>query len=167
MTLGTRSLLYGRHQFLLHPLFVTAAWWKLYGLPPFTVVVAIFLHDLGLWGCEKMDDEHGEWHPARSARWLRKLGWYAEANEVLYHSRFLSRQLKERPSKLCWADKLGTAMYPVWLWTFLASLSGELAEYIADAKYEIFKPGERDGAACFLHYRAEVQKWLKAEGLTA
>ncbi len=28
---GTRSLLFGAHQFAIHPWFVAAAWWRLYG----------------------------------------------------------------------------------------------------------------------------------------
>jgi hypothetical protein len=32
MTVGTRSVLYGAHQFAIHPWFVAAAWWRLYGL---------------------------------------------------------------------------------------------------------------------------------------
>lgn len=33
MKIGTRSLLYGAHQFMLHPLFLALAWRKLYGAP--------------------------------------------------------------------------------------------------------------------------------------
>lgn len=31
MKLGTKSVLFGAHQFLIHPFFVALAWWKLYG----------------------------------------------------------------------------------------------------------------------------------------
>ena len=34
MKVGTRSLLFGSHQFMLHPLFVAIAWRRLYGRWP-------------------------------------------------------------------------------------------------------------------------------------
>ena len=51
MKIGTRSVLFGAHAFWLHPWFVAAAWWKLYGFPwdP-RLWVAFFLHDLGYFG---------------------------------------------------------------------------------------------------------------------
>ena len=33
MTAGTMSLLMGGHQFFIHPIFVAAAWIRLYGFP--------------------------------------------------------------------------------------------------------------------------------------
>ena len=33
LRVGTKSVLWGAHQFLLHPLFVAWAWWRLYGVP--------------------------------------------------------------------------------------------------------------------------------------
>ena len=48
MKLGTKSLLFGCHQFVLHPLFVLVAWWRLYGRPSWRMVVAIIVHDLSL-----------------------------------------------------------------------------------------------------------------------
>ncbi len=48
MTVGTRSVLFSAHQFVIHPWFVAAAWWRLYGFPwaP-RLWVAFFVHDLG------------------------------------------------------------------------------------------------------------------------
>lgn len=68
MKMGTKSLLFGAHQFLIHPLFVALAWWKLYGFPKdWRLWVAFYLHDIGYFGCEKMDDEKGEEHPITGA----------------------------------------------------------------------------------------------------
>src|SRR5258708_5910867 len=63
MTIGTKSILFGAHQFLIHPWFVAAAWWKLYGFPfdP-RLWVAFFVHDLGYWGKPNMDGAEGETH---------------------------------------------------------------------------------------------------------
>jgi hypothetical protein len=68
MKLGTKSILFGAHAFWLHPWFVARAWWKLYGFPwdP-RLWVAFFVHDLGYWGKEHMDDEEGENHPLLGA----------------------------------------------------------------------------------------------------
>lgn len=68
MTIGTRSVLYGAHQFLLHPWFVAAAWWRLYGFPwdP-RLWVAFFVHDLGYIGKPNMDGPEGEQHPMLGA----------------------------------------------------------------------------------------------------
>jgi len=64
LSIGTRSVLYGYHQFLIHPLFVAWGWWKLYGFPwdP-RLWVAFFVHDLGYIGKPNMDGDEGEQHP--------------------------------------------------------------------------------------------------------
>lgn len=61
MKIGTRSVLYGAHCFLLHPWFVAAAWWQLYGIPwdP-RLWVAFFVHDIGYVGKPNMDGVEGE-----------------------------------------------------------------------------------------------------------
>lgn len=56
---GTRSLLFGVHQFLWHPWTVYRAWRYLYGKPTWREVVCIFLHDLGYFGKPNMDGEEG------------------------------------------------------------------------------------------------------------
>jgi hypothetical protein len=71
---GTRSVLFGAHQFLLHPLFVALAWWRLYGVPwdP-RLWVAFFVHDLGYLGKSNMDGPEGEQHPLLGARIMSAL----------------------------------------------------------------------------------------------
>jgi hypothetical protein len=63
MKIGTRSVIYGAHQFVLHPLFVALAWWKLYSFPfdP-RLWVAFFVHDLGYIGKPNLDGPEGESH---------------------------------------------------------------------------------------------------------
>jgi len=69
MKIGTKSVLFGAHQFLIHPLFVALAWWQLYGFPwdP-RLWVAFFVHDLGYLGKPNMDGPEGESHPWLGAR---------------------------------------------------------------------------------------------------
>lgn len=83
MKMGTKSVLFGAHQFMIHPWFVAAAWAKLYGWRQLTdprLWLAFFLHDLGYWGMPNMDGPEGEWHPAWGAGimgWLfDELPWF-------------------------------------------------------------------------------------------
>ncbi|HWY35166.1 MAG TPA: hypothetical protein VNX68_11010, partial [Nitrosopumilaceae archaeon] len=63
MTVGTKSVLFGAHCFFLHPWFVAAAWWKLYGFPwDIRLWIAFFVHDIGYIGKPNMDGEEGERH---------------------------------------------------------------------------------------------------------
>lgn len=57
----------------------------------------------------------------------RLYNWY---NFTLYHSRFYAKNNNARYSALCVADKYAFCMYPKWLYMFLASLSGEIYEYM-------------------------------------
>jgi hypothetical protein len=53
---GTKSILFGAHQFVLHPLILFVAWWQLYGFPADPRLwVAFVVHDLGYWGKPNMD----------------------------------------------------------------------------------------------------------------
>lgn len=69
MKVGTKSVLFGAHCFLLHPIFVAIAWIKLYGFPfdP-RIWVAFFVHDLGYIGKPNMDGPEGETHVKLGAR---------------------------------------------------------------------------------------------------
>lgn len=69
MKIGTKSVLYGAHCFFLHPIFVAAAWIKLYGWPwdP-RIWIAFFVHDLGYWGKPNMDGVEGEKHVELGAK---------------------------------------------------------------------------------------------------
>lgn len=74
MNVGTKSLLFGAHQFLLHPLMVFIAWWKLWGFPwnP-RLWVAFVVHDLGYWRSPNMDGPEGERHMELGARIMHRL----------------------------------------------------------------------------------------------
>lgn len=74
MTIGTKSVLFGAHQFLIHPWFVAWGWWTFYGFPwdP-RLWVAFFVHDLGYIGKPNMDGPEGELHPRLGARIMATL----------------------------------------------------------------------------------------------
>lgn len=74
MTVGTRSVLFGVHCFLIHPWFVAAAWWRLFGFPTdLRLWVAFFVHDLGYCGKPNMDGPEGETHVELGARIMHRL----------------------------------------------------------------------------------------------
>lgn len=160
MKIGTRSLLFGAHQFLIHPWFVAEAWRRLFGFPwdP-RLWVLFFVHDLGYWGKPNMDGPEGEEHPILGARimalfdghWpIRPYFAVGSSGSVaalwecrggrrlmggwarlsLYHSRFLSKQHGQAVSKFCYADKLAIALTPAWLYLPLVRASGEVHEYM-------------------------------------
>jgi hypothetical protein len=143
MFVGTKSLLFGVHQFLWHPITVFAAWYELYGMPNWKECVCIFIHDWGYWGCPNMDGLEGEKHPEFAATiaknyldtwknlYLSKPMSWKYHDLCLYHSRHYARYHGVEPSMLCWADKLSIKYDPWWFYIARAKLSGELYEYLA------------------------------------
>jgi len=155
MKVGTRSLLFGGHQFIIHPLMVALAWWRLYGIPwdP-RLWVAFIVHDWGYWGKPNMDGKEGDMHIFTGAKimgWLFDPFCKSRAGEVthkyyvswycfcFYHSRTIYRRYGVPPSRLCIADKLSWAMEPWWFFIPRTWITGELKEYMSragDAKYD-------------------------------
>ena len=130
MRLGTKSLLFGGHQVLIHPWFVAAAWTQLYGFPwdP-RLWVAFVVHDWGYWGKPNMDGPEGETHPKVGAWIMGRLFGQEWGDFCLLHSRFYARRLGRQTSRLCMADKLAVALTWLWMWLPMVRLTGELAEY--------------------------------------
>jgi len=177
MNIGTKTLLFGNHQFALHPLFVLLAWIKLYGMPDWRELVCIIIHDWGYWGSPNLDGREGEDHAIRSGnlvvnRFFTKKGelfytWaYYYRDLIWYHSRFISRRHNHRPSKLCLADKYGVALMPSWLWVFLGKLTGEITEYQSNKKYEIYQEGRENAFDWFRAYKRICQRWVEARDPT-
>jgi hypothetical protein len=136
MKTGTKSLLFGVHQFIWHPITVYIAWIYIYKqIPSCREAICIFIHDWGYWGKPKMDDADGERHPELAATLAGKFLGIRFHDLCLYHSRHYARNKNTEPSMLCWADKLSIIFDPWWLYLPRAVASGELKEYrfIADA----------------------------------
>jgi hypothetical protein len=150
MKTGQKSLLFGVHQFIWHPIIVWLAWWSLYGWPTWKETVCIIVHDWGYWFCEHMDDEKGKEHPVFGAILAYRLFGLAYQNLVLTHSRHYARLYKFDPSRLCWADKLSILYEPWWWYLPRAWLSGELMEYRQTA-----------AAAGFIPLEASHRTWFK------
>lgn len=131
MKIGTRSLLYGAHQFLIHPIMLAVAWNKLFGFPldP-RLWVAFIVHDWGYWGKSNMDGEEGETHPEFGGWLMNYLFGPKWGNFTLLHSRFYAKQHNQPPSQLWAADKLATILTPQWIYLPMVKATGEIKEYM-------------------------------------
>lgn len=132
MKRGTKSLLFGCHQFILHPLTVVLAWHHLYHRwPTWRELVCIIVHDWGYWGCEHMDQGEGAVHPYRGANVVYRLFGLEYFYLCLYHSRHMTKELGNKPvSALYYADKLSFVYTPWWLYVCIGVLTGEIFEYV-------------------------------------
>lgn len=132
MNVGTKSVLFGAHQFLIHPWFVALAWWKLYGFPlDLRLWIAFFVHDLGYVGKPNMDGPEGEAHVEFGAHLMAWLFGQEWGDFCRYHSRFYAKRDGRPYSRLCVADKLSVALEPWWLYLPRVIASGEVHEYMA------------------------------------
>lgn len=132
MQIGTKSLLFGAHQVVLHPLFLALAWWKLYGFPwdP-RLWVAFLVHDWGYWGKANMDGDEGQRHPELGGRIMARLFGREWGDFTRLHSRYYAKLEGREPSRLCAADKLVLLITPRWIYLPLVQLTGEADEYRA------------------------------------
>lgn len=145
MNVGTKSLLFGVHQFIWHPITVYRAWcWIYKSRPSWRQVVCIIVHDWGYWGCKTMDGKDGELHPLYGAnvayRLLDDPGFYQWRTFCLGHSRTMSKILGIEVSDLCAADKLSMKFDPCWFYMLRAHASGEIIEYRRNSDSRGFMP---------------------------
>lgn len=161
MNVGTKSLLFGVHQFLWHPWTVGRAYRHIYKRwPTFEEWLCILVHDWGYWGSENMDGEQGKKHPERGALiactlvyyWYRlkfvlsrkikykhliALMYAGDAFErTLYHSSHYVRMHGAKPSSLYLPDKVSILFEPRWWYLLRAKLSGEIYEYIENSPFK-------------------------------
>jgi hypothetical protein len=196
LSVGTKSLLFGAHQFVLHPLAVYICWVRLYHrLPTWWETICILVHDWGYWGCLNMDGERGTNHPGYGARvaysavlWigcrfrvgpmLRTELALKAANLCSGHSRHYARQERIPVSKLCRADKWGAVLWPWWIYLPMTWASGELEEYRQEAdryhretgkgcSYDVGRRGWYRWLKSYLIGLAKMDGDLRQEGLAA
>jgi hypothetical protein len=170
MTIGTKSVLFGAHQFILHPIALTVAWTMLYGLPldP-RLLVAFIVHDWGYVGKNNMDGDEGESHPILGAAIMRLFFGKAWGDFSLYHSRFYARRRKRLYSRLAIADKLAVSIMPAWLYIPLVSLTGEIHEYMGHTAQKEASLGafrnrgaeERNVRLWYSELRISLRQWAE------
>lgn len=158
MNVGTKSILFGVHQFIWHPITVYMAWKELYGRPTWKEIICIIIHDWGYWGSPNMDGVEGERHPEWAAKVVSK--YLGQEYEILclFHSRHYARIYDATPSKLCWADKLSIKHEPAWWYLFRARLSGELKEYRENAHRSGHVPKAAKDRSWFNWIKWKLQK---------
>ena len=132
LSIGTRSLLFGAHQLILHPVCLAIAWTKLYGFPcDFRLWIAFLVHDWGYYGKRDMDGAEGQTHPELGANIMGYLFGDEWRRFCLYHSRFYSKQAGADVSRLCIVDKKATSLVPWWVYLPMVKFTGELDGYMS------------------------------------
>lgn len=143
MLVGTKSILYGGHQFIIHPIILFFCYWRLYSFPfdP-RLWVCFVVHDWGYFGCKDMDGYTGKYHPVFGASIVRVLFGGKWCVFCVTHSRKIVEILRKateidyRISKLGVADKLAIVYTPLWMYC-----REELSEYIRnESQYVSISP---------------------------
>lgn len=131
MTLGTKTLLFGVHQIIIHPLFVLYAWIKLYkSFPGFKELVCIFIHDWGYWGKPSIKCADGDTHPEFGAKIASFLFGSQWGDFILGHSTKYIKKYNVKSSKLMPPDKYWHCLVPLWIYKCLSIPTGELNHYM-------------------------------------
>lgn len=158
MKVGTKSLLFGAHNIIIHPILVFVAWWRLYGFPfdP-RLWIAFIVHDWGYFGKPNMDGSEGETHVELGARIMRIFGRHWE-EFARHHSRYYSRRDGVQPSQLCYADKLALCCEWPRFYLFRTRVTGELREYMA-----LSEDGGKYSCKEYMNQTIDTpQSWFKA-----
>ena len=168
MKIGTKSLLFGVHQFIWHPLTILRAWRKCYRLwPTWWELVAIICHDWGYWGCENMDGPEGQRHPEAGAQIVHDIVYGLSCGDVslattagylsLFHSAHYAQANDCEVSELYLPDKMSILYDPKWFYLLRGWLSGEVTEYVRNAPLCV---GTQGPSYWYDWYRAKIQtKW--------
>lgn len=183
MRVGTKSLLFGVHQFLYHPLTVALAWKRVYTRwPNWWECVAICCHDLGYWGKRDMDGPDGITHPYDGARYAWRWTEFIAKN-VLRYRQEIAQQLGRKAWALCithsygycarvrqsrgglvpftpgflaFPDKVCVLYDQRWFYLLRARLSGEIYEFMRHAPAAV----SGDPATWLRWYRSKVHSRL-------
>ena len=164
MTLGTKTLLFGVHQFILHPCMVLLAWVRLYrSLPSLREFICIIIHDWGYWGKPSLKCADGDTHPEYGARLAEKLFGPEYRDFIFGHSFTYTERNKIPASKLMAPDKYWHCMIPFWVYKLMAIPTGELKHYRDQNARQISKNQEEPDWVWWARF--QIVCWEKAEGL--
>jgi hypothetical protein len=131
MRVGTKSVLFGAHCFLIHWFVVGLSWAKLFGFPwDLRLWVAFLVHDLGYWGRNDMDGPDGEDHVLLGGQIMGFFFGESWQSFTVRHSRYWAKSMGLPVSRFCAADKLAFVLMPAWLYLPMTRATGELAEYM-------------------------------------
>jgi len=144
MKVGTKSVLYGAHCLLIHPICLAIAWTRLYGFAwdP-RLWLAFGLHDIGYFSSPNVEGAEGKRHVELGARIMTRLFGPEWGELCAGHSRHWAKRCGRPVSRLCFADKLAFVLTPDWLYLLMARATGELHEYMKKSL------DRQAGTACF------------------
>lgn len=161
MRVGTKSILFGAHSFLVHPFALFESWRRLYGFPwDLRLWVVFFVHDLGYWSRASMDGAGSEAHVELGAIVMEKLFGRRWGDLCRRHSRKWCIRHGQSYSRLCVADKLAFVITPTWLYLPMTRATGELDEYMAVADGQQ-AGGKFTNAERLLLQSGDARLWLK------
>lgn len=144
MEIGTKSVLYGAHNPVIHGICNALAWRRLWGFPwDIRLWFAFALHDLGYWSSPNLEGFEGERHVELGARIMTRLFGADWGALSAGHSRHWAKRCGIPVSRLCFADKLAFVLTPDWLYLLMTRATGELYEYMQKSR------DRQAGAACF------------------
>jgi len=111
MKQGTVSVLFGCHS-VVHSLIVIRAWRVLYGnFPNWWETVCIFIHDIGHWGKDYLDDYDEKKRHADLGAKIAKLLFGQKGYELVIGHNACNGQVR---SKLYEPDKYSWVIAPIW-----------------------------------------------------
>lgn len=146
--MGTKSVLFGVHQFLWHPWTVARAWRWLYGRWPNVYEwCAVVCHDIGYVGKDAMDSPEGQTHPELGAKvamylayGIARLRFRCKDSATiiglrvyklcLFHSTHYAQKQNAPVSALYLPDKACVLFDPPLFYLIRGELSGEVHEYV-------------------------------------
>lgn len=173
MKIGTRSVLYGAHQFLWHPWTVAKAYRLVYGKwPTLDEWIGILTHDIGYWGSPNMDGEEGRKHPEVGANVAARIVFFftrsvTRAVDVyfftLYHSSHYAAMHNAEPSRLFLPDKVSILVESRRFYLLRATLSGEVREYIENSPFGKLPPELKTAGGWYNDYVQKVKNKLAAQ----
>ena len=132
---GLRSIVFGYHNIILHGLFVSLAWIKIYRkVPTAREFICILLHDIGYIlqdEVESMNDKH----PLLGAKICGKLFGHRYYALCIGHSRAFAMKRNIELSRLCYADKYCVLIMPIRLQHVLSKFDTCVNVYTTREEY--------------------------------
>lgn len=125
---GLRSIVFGYHSIVIHTLFVTLAWRKIFKTyPNAREFVCILFHDIGYISQREVQTEEDN-HPELGARICGYLFGDEYYKLCIGHSRDYARKKGIKLSKLCYADKYCVILMPIRLHYIISMLDPGLVD---------------------------------------
>jgi hypothetical protein len=132
---GPRSMVFGYHNIILHGLFVSLAWIKIYRkVPTAREFICILLHDIGYIFQDEVDSVNDK-HPLLGANICGKLFGHKYYNLCIGHSRAFAVKRDVELSKLCYADKYCILIMPIRLQYVLSKFDNGINVYKLRGEY--------------------------------